>query len=86
LQATFEQTLRDMGKILPALSKQTKVEELIVKIIPNLMAATVVEFSKGTQHTSDNSLNGYFALHRLLLWAIETYPEVQALIDTRLQV
>ncbi len=43
-------------------------------------------FLEGTQHTSDNHLNGYFSLHRLFLWAIKTYPELQQKIDDRLAV
>nr|KAG5693713.1 hypothetical protein BaRGS_008355 [Batillaria attramentaria] len=86
IKKTFENTIEAVGKILPSVRKSTSFEEIVVKTIPNLMAATVVEFSKGTQHTSDNSLNGYFALHRLLLWALDTYPKLQPLVETRLKV
>ena len=72
-------------KIMPNV-KKASIEKMVIKTIPNLMSATVVEFSKGTQHTSDNHLNGYFALHRLFLWAIETYPGLQDEIDNRLKV
>ncbi|KAK7467727.1 hypothetical protein BaRGS_00037035 [Batillaria attramentaria] len=85
IKDTFENTMLAVGKILPSVDKSTSFEEIVVKTIPNLMAATVVEFSKGTQHTSDNSLNGYFALHRLLLWALDTYPKLQQLVDAKLQ-
>ncbi|KAK7479175.1 hypothetical protein BaRGS_00029616 [Batillaria attramentaria] len=85
IKKTFENTIEAVGKILPSVRKSTSFEEIVVKTIPNLMAATVVEFSKGTQHTSDNSLNGYFALHRLLLWALDTYPKLQPLVETRLK-
>ncbi|GFR72417.1 ubiquitin-conjugating enzyme E2 6 [Elysia marginata] len=55
----FEKTLREVAKIMPKYDPKTSsIEELVLKTIPNLMSATVVEFSKGTQHTSDNSLNG----------------------------
>nr|KAG5687976.1 hypothetical protein BaRGS_023100 [Batillaria attramentaria] len=86
IKDTFENTMLAVGKILPSVDKSTSFEEIVVKTIPNLMAATVVEFSKGTQHTSDNSLNGYFALHRLLLWALDTYPKLQQLVDAKLQL
>ncbi|KAL8564676.1 hypothetical protein ACOMHN_004170 [Nucella lapillus] len=85
IKDTFEETVRAVGNMLPSVTKTATLEEMIVKTIPNLMAATVVEFSKGTQHTSDNSLTGYFALHRLLLWALDTYPELQPLVELRLK-
>lgn len=82
----FEETLREVAEILPKCNpKKTPIEEMVLKTIPNLMSATVVEFSKGTQHTSDNSLNGYFALHRLFLWALETYPSLSKIVDDRLK-
>lgn len=82
----FELTLNEVAKILPKCKpNKTPIEEMIIKVVPNLMSATVVEFSKGTQHTSDNALNGYFALHRLLLWALETYPRLEKECDRRLK-
>ena len=87
IQATFERTMNDIAKVLPKCKPgKTPVEEMVIKTLPNLMSATVVEFSKGTQHTSDNHLAGYFALHRLFLWAIQTYPTLQKLVDDRLEV
>ncbi|BFZ11825.1 hypothetical protein BsWGS_14864 [Bradybaena similaris] len=81
IKKEFEKTMRKVGTIMPKYSDKSPIEDLVLKTIPNLLTATVVEFSKGTQHTSDNSLNGYFALHRLFLWAIDTYPSLQAKID-----
>ncbi|XP_069110768.1 uncharacterized protein [Argopecten irradians] len=87
IKDVFEATLRECAAILPKCNpKKTPIEDMVLKVIPNLMSATVVEFSKGTQHTSDNALNGYFALHRLLLWALDTYPTLQKEVDTRLKV
>jgi hypothetical protein len=87
IKAIFEKTLLEVAVILKSCNpKKTPIEEIVIRVIPNLMSATVVEFSKGTQHTSDNSLNGYFSLHRLLLWALETYPDLQKHIDDRLKV
>lgn len=88
IKQTFEDVLTDdIAAILPKCKpKKTPIEEMVIKTIPNLMSATVVEFSKGTQHTSDNSLNGYFALHRLFLYALETYPELEGMVDQRLKV
>ena len=88
IRKTFENTvLSEIAAILPKCNpKKTPIEEMVIKTIPNLMSATVVEFSKGTQHTSDNSLNGYFALHRLFLWALETYPKLEGIIEERLHV
>ncbi|CAG2184995.1 unnamed protein product [Mytilus edulis] len=86
IKQTFENSLVQVAGILKSCNpKKTPIEEIVIRVIPNLMSATVVEFSKGTQHTSDNSLNGYFSLHRLLLWALETYPNLQKLIDDRLK-
>ncbi|XP_076436987.1 uncharacterized protein LOC143276386 [Babylonia areolata] len=85
IKDTFEETIQAVGNMLPSVKNTSTLEEKILKTIPNLMAATVVEFSKGTQHTSDNSLTGYFALHRLLLWALDTYPKLQSLVESRLQ-
>lgn len=83
----IEKTLREVAAILPKCNpKKTPIEDMIIKVIPNLMSATVVEFSKGTQHTSDNHLCGYFALHRLFLWALEIYPGLQAKVDELLRV
>lgn len=88
IKDVFEQVLtNDIAELLPKCkAKKTPIEDMVIKTIPNLMSATVVEFSKGTQHTSDNSLNGYFALHRLFLWALETYPTLQDIVDERLKV
>lgn len=86
IKQTFENSLVQVAGILKSCNpKKTPIEEIVIRVIPNLMSATVVEFSKGTQHTSDNSLNGYFSLHRLLLWALEIYPNLQKLIDDRLK-
>lgn len=87
IKETFEKTLIEVAGILKSCNpKKTPIEEMVIRVVPNLMSATVVEFSKGTQHTSDNSLNGYFSLHRLFLWALETYPGLQKVIDQRLKV
>lgn len=86
IKETFENCLNEVAAILPKCKpNKTPIPELVIKVIPNLMSATVVEFSKGTQHTSDNSLSGYFSLHRLLLWALDIYPELQGEIDNRLK-
>ncbi|WAQ93483.1 UB2J1-like protein [Mya arenaria] len=87
IKDVFERVLtEEIAALLPKCkAKKTPIEEMVIKTIPNLMSATVVEFSKGTQHTSDNSLNGYFALHRLFLWALETYPDLQGIIEQRLK-
>ncbi|CAG5129686.1 unnamed protein product [Candidula unifasciata] len=85
IQEEFERTLRKVGKLMPKYTDKTPIEDLVLKTIPNLLTATVVEFSKGTQHTSDNSLSGYFALHRLFLWAIDTYPGLQDKIEEQVK-
>lgn len=87
IKSEFEENLKKVNAILvKSDSKKSSIEEMVIRIIPNLMCATVVEFSKGTQHTSDNHLNGYFALHRLMLWALDTYPGLINIIEARLKV
>lgn len=85
IKEQFEKTLREVGKLMPKYDEKSPIEDLVLKTIPNLLTSTVVEFSKGTQHTSDNSLNGYFALHRLFLWAVDTYPKLQTEIEKQIQ-
>ncbi|XP_013417180.1 uncharacterized protein LOC106178514 [Lingula anatina] len=86
IKATFEETMRAVSKILPGCKRDsTPMETIILRVIPNLMAATVVEFSKGTQHASDNHLSGYFALHRLFLWALKEYPKMQDMLEEKLK-
>ncbi|XP_059149626.1 uncharacterized protein LOC131936587 [Physella acuta] len=86
IKEEFEKAMKEVAAIMPKYDPKTSpIEDLVLKTIPNLMSATVVEFSKGTQHTSDNHLNGYFALHRLLLWAIDTYPALQDKIEEQIQ-
>ncbi len=48
------------------------------------MSDSSCQLFSGTQHASDNHLAGYFSLHRLFLWAIITYPEIQEKIDNKL--
>ncbi len=85
IKKQFEDVMKELSQVLPG-CKKLPVDEMVMKTIPNLMSATVVEYSKGTQHTSDNSLNGYFALHRLFLWAVKEYPELEGKIHQRLKV
>lgn len=70
----------------PDIPPTATIEDLVMKLIPNLMTTTIVEFSKGTKHASDSYLNGFFLLHRLMLWALETYPTLQKMVDSKLKV
>ena len=66
--------------------KEKKFAEICTMHSPEMINGQPLNVSVGTQHTSDNHLNGYFSLHRLFLWAIKTYPELQQKIDDRLAV
>ena len=47
IKATFEETMMKLAALLPKCNpKKTSVAEMVIKTIPNLMSATVVEFSK----------------------------------------
>lgn len=85
IRLQFEETMKALGSILFPDMTNPSLVDIILKVIPNLMCSTVVQFSKGTVHTSDNSLEGYFALHRLFIWAIEIYPELVPEVRRRLE-
>jgi hypothetical protein len=55
--------------------------ELILQLLPKLLNSTVVTFMNGTTHTSERALHGYFFFHRLFLWALETYPNLQEQVN-----
>lgn len=57
---------------------------LILNVLPKLMNSAVVSFMNGTTHTSERALRGYFAFHRLFLWACEQYKLVPK-INTKLE-
>jgi hypothetical protein len=46
---------------------------MVLEVIPKLMNSAVVSFMNGTTHTSERAVHGYFALHRLFLWAVTAY-------------
>lgn len=68
---------------------------IILNVLPKLLNSTVVTFMNGTTHTrfvfltiishfdSERALHGYFAFHRLFLWAVQEYPVLlQEINDT----
>eukprot|EP00026_Physarum_polycephalum_P005749 Phypoly_transcript_05787.p1 GENE.Phypoly_transcript_05787~~Phypoly_transcript_05787.p1 ORF type:complete len:549 (+),score=109.53 Phypoly_transcript_05787:167-1813(+) len=55
--------------------------KLILNIIPKLMNSAVVQFMNGTTHTSERALHGYFAFHRLFIWASTTYKLLPTIDD-----
>jgi hypothetical protein len=47
IKETFEETMLQLAVLLPKCNpKKTSIAEMVIKTIPNLMSATVVEFSK----------------------------------------
>ncbi len=67
IKGNFEQSI---AKICGSNAFQPK---MVLQVIPKLMNSTVVTFMNGTTHTSQRALHGYFAFHRLFLWAISEY-------------
>eukprot|EP01059_Diplonema_ambulator_P004604 TRINITY_DN1432_c0_g1_i1.p1 TRINITY_DN1432_c0_g1~~TRINITY_DN1432_c0_g1_i1.p1 ORF type:complete len:1268 (+),score=451.33 TRINITY_DN1432_c0_g1_i1:65-3868(+) len=54
-------------------------------VLPQLMNHMVVDVMKGTLHASVKALQGYCAIHRLLLHCCETIPGVQDEADKQIQ-
>lgn len=72
LKQAFESSMSEFSKMFGQSSSKSK---LVIDVLSNLMNSTVVEFSK-SKVASEHHLNGYFALHRLFLWACEVYPNI----------
>lgn len=58
--------------------------EMVIAVLPKLLNSTVVAFMNSTIHTSDRALYAYFAIHYLFLYAVQKYPELAALVSTRI--
>jgi len=58
--------------------------QMVLNVIPKLMNSAVVAFMNGTTHTSERALHGYFAFHRLFLWASAEY-KLLATVDQQLK-
>jgi hypothetical protein len=48
------------------------------------MNSAVVAFMKGTTHASERALHGYFAFHRLFIWASTTYLYFEIFMSKKL--
>lgn len=77
LKKAFESSLTSFSSLFQEQSSRTK---LMLDILSNLMNSTVVEFSK-SKVASEHHLHGYFAFHRLLLWARDAYPNLKEKIE-----
>lgn len=87
IKARFEKSIRDMANdVVQTSCMYTPVDDLVLQILPKLMNITVVQFADNVEATSERYLAGYFSLHQLFLWAINTYPHLQRKIDERIQV
>ena len=49
IKDTFEETMLQLKELLPN-CKRKSIAEMVIKVIPNLMSATVVEYSKVKEH------------------------------------
>lgn len=77
IQDQFEQTMLNFPERIVVIG----LEDMVLSTLPNLMCATVVQMFKEAKNTSENNLNGYFALHRLFLWACDIYPDLQEKVE-----
>lgn len=67
IKQRFEQSIK-------AITNQDFTTNSILSVLAGLMNSAVVAFMKGEKHTSERALHGYFAFHRLFLWATTEYP------------
>eukprot|EP01094_Clydonella_sp_ATCC50884_P024317 TRINITY_DN6063_c0_g1_i2.p1 TRINITY_DN6063_c0_g1~~TRINITY_DN6063_c0_g1_i2.p1 ORF type:complete len:291 (-),score=16.70 TRINITY_DN6063_c0_g1_i2:54-926(-) len=51
---------------------------MALEVLPKLMCSTIVKLSQGVLHASLRALNGYCALHRLMIHFTESYPKIRA--------
>jgi len=56
--------------------------EMALEIFPRLMNTMVVSLMSGNLHTSIVALEGYSAFHRLLLFFVKKYPELQKKVNS----
>ncbi|XP_064594881.1 uncharacterized protein LOC135461630 [Liolophura sinensis] len=87
IQEEFENSLKTIFQDLSLhlrISKKPKIEEWVVDFLPNVMATTIEDFC-GALEGSGTLLAGFFQLHRLFLWAVNTYPSLQDMIDQKIQ-
>ena len=53
----------------------------IIRTMCLLMMSTIAKFSYGGSHVSEAKVRGLFELHRLFIWATDTYPNLREDID-----
>ena len=61
--------------------KSTHRNEGIIRTMCLLMMSTIEGFSDGAIHVSEAKVRGLFELHRLFVWALDTYPNLREDID-----
>lgn len=83
IQEEFEKSLKDLD--LCCARNKARIEEWIMDFLPNVMATTIEDFC-GALEGSGTLLAGFFQFHRLFLWAVDTYPSLQDMIDQKIQV
>ncbi|XP_005099843.1 uncharacterized protein LOC101857575 [Aplysia californica] len=81
----FEKTMQQLST-LPLMSlpngKETPITEIVLKTLPNLLTTTLLEFCGNRAETY---CQGFFALYRLFLWALDTYPDLQGAIEGKIK-
>ena len=60
-------------------------EEFVIMIMTNLMSSAVVEMMKGDIVVSNKALEGYCRWHRLFYYLIQKNPQIQVLIDQKIE-
>jgi len=79
IQKVFEQSIVNIG------GKGHRFDiSYILNVIPKLMNSAVVSFMNGTTHASERALHGYFAFHRLFIWAVGEY-DLSKRIDDKIE-
>lgn len=82
IQNDFENVMRALSDgVIVSKDENITVEGMVLKTLPNLMCAILVHLFKDLKQANENSLNGYFSLHRLFLWALDTYSGLQENVE-----